>query len=87
MSAGARSGVVVRLAQAHWWTRCSAPSGDSTGKRQRTRQARGVARFRLETTGGGGWRKGFGAMAFRGGGGAPMAEEGVDGVLQLDEGT
>jgi hypothetical protein len=38
-------------------------------------------------TGGGGRRKGFGTMAFRGGDRAPMDEEGVDGVLQLDEGA
>jgi hypothetical protein len=34
-----------------------------------------------------GRRKWFGAAAFRGGGGAPMVREGIDEVLQLEEGT
>jgi hypothetical protein len=34
-----------------------------------------------------GRRKGSSATAFRGGGGAPVAREGVDEVLQLEEGT
>jgi hypothetical protein len=34
-----------------------------------------------------GWRKRSGAVAFRGGGGGPVAGEGVDEVLQLEERT